>query len=39
MIILNKIINIYNIGNRTYKIDKKNIIIPKIYYLKIMQGF
>lgn len=38
-VILEKIINVYNIDNRTYVADEKNVIVPKICYLKTMQAF
>lgn len=36
-IVIDEIIKAYSISNKTYKIDKKDVIMPKIGYLKIMQ--
>lgn len=38
-IIINKIFKVYNIDNKTYKINKKNIIIFNIGYFKIIKIF
>lgn len=37
-IIIDEIIKAYNIGNRTYKTDKKDVIVPKVGYSEAMQA-
>lgn len=34
--IINKIVKAYNIINKIFKIYKKNIIVPKINYFKVI---
>lgn len=38
-VIINKIAKVYNISNKTYKIDRENIIISKFEYSKVMKAF
>lgn len=35
---INKIAKTYNTGNKTYKTDKKNIVIPKIKYFEVIKA-
>lgn len=37
-IIINKIIKAYSISNKTYKTDKKDIIVLKVRYSEIIQA-
>ena len=37
-IIVDKIANAYIIGNRTHKTDKKDMIMPKVSYLDVIQA-
>lgn len=34
-----EITNAYIIGNSTYEIDEKNVIVAKVNYLEVMQAF
>lgn len=38
-VIINKIAKVYNISNRTYKIDGENIIISRFEYSEVMKAF
>lgn len=37
-VIVDEIAKAYSTGNKTYKTNKENIVIPKIRYFKIMQA-
>lgn len=38
-VIIIKIIKAYSMGNKIHKIDEKDVIIPKVRYIKVMQAF
>lgn len=37
-VIINKTAKTYNIGNKTYKTDEKNVIVFQVRYFKAMQA-